>query len=83
MTRREAEVLQLLAWDHSTEETAEALGISVYTVKNHLRVAGNKLGTNNTSRTSTVLAALRLGVISLQPPSPLGRFWLRDWEKLK
>ena len=75
LSLREAQLVQLLAWGHSTEQSAEMMGIAVNTAKNHLRSAALKLGTNNTSRVSTVVACLRLEIVSLQPPSPLGKFW--------
>ncbi len=75
LTQREAQVLQLIAWSYSTETCGEALGISKNTVRNHLRSAAKKLGTNNLSRVASVIAALRLDLISKSYPSPLGKFW--------
>lgn len=75
LTVREAQTLQLVAWSYSTEGTGEAMGITRNTVRNHLRSAAAKLGTNNQSRVASVMEALRLDIISLSPPSPLGKFW--------
>ncbi len=75
LTPREAQCLQLIAWGYSTEDTGMLMGITKNTVRNHLRSAARKLGTNNQSRTASVVAALRLELISIGRPSPLGKFW--------
>lgn len=75
LSRREAQVLQLMAWGHGTNEVGEMLDISPYTVKNHLANAAIKLGTNHQDRVATVMSAVRQGIISISRPSPLGRFW--------
>jgi two-component system, NarL family, nitrate/nitrite response regulator NarL len=47
LTAREAEILQLLAYDWSNKQIARALRIALPTVKNHLHSAFQKLGVHN------------------------------------
>ena len=61
VSRREEEVLQLLADGCSSAEVAERLFISSKTVKNHLASIYHKLDTPD--RTQAVLRALRMGVV--------------------
>ncbi len=63
ITKREEEVLQLVAEGSSTSDVAERLFISVKTVKNHLASIYQKLDTND--RTQAVLRAARMGIIRL------------------
>ncbi len=63
VTRREEEVLQLIADGCSTGEVAERLYISQKTVKNHLASIYQKLDARD--RTQAVLQAVRMGIISL------------------
>lgn len=63
LSRREAEVLQLIADGASTPEVAETLFISEKTVKNHLASVYSKLHARD--RTQAVLAAVRMGVVNL------------------
>jgi DNA-binding NarL/FixJ family response regulator len=63
ISRREAEVLQLIAEGASTIEVAERLYISVKTVKNHLASAYQKLDSRD--RTQAVLRAVRMGIVRL------------------
>lgn len=63
VTKREAEVLQLIADGCSTTEVAERLFISQKTVKNHLASAYQKLEARD--RTQAVLRAVRLGIVTL------------------
>jgi DNA-binding NarL/FixJ family response regulator len=63
ISRREAEVLQLIAEGASTTEVAERLYISVKTVKNHLASAYQKLDSRD--RTQAVLRAVRMGIVRL------------------
>ena len=63
VSRREEEVLQLLADGCSSAEVAERLHISSKTVKNHLASIYHKLDTPD--RTQAVLRALRMGVVRL------------------
>ena len=64
ITRREEEVLQLIADGLSTTEVAERLFISGKTVKNHLASIYEKLDARD--RTQAVLAAVRIGIIRLR-----------------
>jgi len=63
VTRREEEVLQLIADGCSTPEVAERLFISQKTVKNHLASIYQKLDARD--RTQAVLQAVRMGIVSL------------------
>ncbi len=63
ITRREEEVLQLIADGCSTPEVAERLFISQKTVKNHLASIYQKLDARD--RTQAVLAAVRMGIVTL------------------
>ena len=63
VTKREEEVLQLIADGCSTPEVAEKLYISQKTVKNHLASIYEKL--NARDRTQAVLLAVRMGIVKL------------------
>jgi len=63
VTRREEEVLQLIADGCSTPEVAEKLYISQKTVKNHLASIYQKLDARD--RTQAVLQAVRMGIVHL------------------
>lgn len=64
VTKREEEVLQLIADGCSTPEVASELYISQKTVKNHLASIYQKLDARD--RTQAVLQAVRMGIVSLQ-----------------
>jgi len=64
ITRREAEVLQLIADGCSTTEVAARLYISQKTVKNHLASIYQKLDARD--RTQAVLLAVRQGIVTLE-----------------
>ena len=63
LTRREVEVLQMLANGASSGDVAKKLFISGKTVKNHLAHIYSKLGA--TSRTQAVAKAVRLGIVRI------------------
>ena len=63
VTKREVEVLQLIADGCSTPEVAEQLFISQKTVKNHLASIYHKLDARD--RTQAVLQAVRMGIVRL------------------
>ncbi len=63
VTKRELEVLQLIADGCSTPEVAEQLFISQKTVKNHLASIYHKLDARD--RTQAVLQAVRMGIVRL------------------
>jgi len=48
LSRREREVLQLLAEDENLYEIAEKLGVSYYTVRNHVQHVLGKMGVHST-----------------------------------
>lgn len=64
VTKREEEVLQLIADGGSTSEVAEQMYISQKTVKNHLASIYQKLDARD--RTQAVLRAVRMGIVSLE-----------------
>ncbi len=61
LTRREVEILRLIAGGCSNREIAEAIGTAEGTVKNHASSILSKLGVRD--RTRAVLKALELGYI--------------------
>ncbi len=63
ITKREEEVLQLIADGCSTPEVAQQLFISQKTVKNHLAAIYQKLDARD--RTQAVLQAVRMGIVHL------------------
>jgi DNA-binding NarL/FixJ family response regulator len=63
ISRREEEVLQLIADGCSSVEVAEQLFISQKTVKNHLASIYHKLDARD--RTQAVLRAIRMGIVRL------------------
>ena len=71
LSRRELEVLQLVAEGCETSHMAEWLGISRHTVRNHIRNLRHKLGAS--SKLEAVVKGLRLGIVTVgrRPQSPL------------
>ena len=63
ISKREEEVLQLVADGLSTSEVAAKLYISIKTVKNHLASIYQKLDARD--RTQAVLQAVRMGIVHL------------------
>jgi DNA-binding NarL/FixJ family response regulator len=63
ISKREEEVLQLIAEGHSTTEVAAQLFISVKTVKNHLGSVYQKLDSRD--RTQAVVRAVKMGIIRI------------------
>jgi two-component system, NarL family, response regulator DegU len=63
LTRREIEVLQMLANGSSTSDLAKKLYISAKTAKNHLAHIYSKL--DAASRTEAVAKAVRLGIVRI------------------
>jgi DNA-binding NarL/FixJ family response regulator len=61
LTRREAEILRLMAGGFSNKEIGDALGMSEGTVRNHASTFFGKLGVRD--RTRAVLKAIELGLI--------------------
>ena len=62
LTPREIEVLGLIARGYTNQKIAHALGISVSTVKKHLRGVVSKLGVSD--RTQAAVRAVELGVLT-------------------
>ncbi len=67
LSERECEILELVATGATNRQVAQALGISVNTVKAHLRRVFAKLGAE--SRTEATTMAMRLGVIKMPVPA--------------
>jgi NarL family two-component system response regulator YdfI len=63
LTAREIEILQLLAYGLTNKQIAVKLMISAHTVKFHISMIFNKMGTNN--RVETVNLGLKTGLIAL------------------
>ncbi len=61
LSRREQQVIRLLAHGYSTSSVAEALGLSPVTVRNHITRAMSKLGVH--SRLDAVIRAARYGIV--------------------
>ncbi len=66
---REREVLQLLADGRTVADIASGMGLSVHTVRNHIRRAMRHLGVH--SRLDAVVAAARAGILSVEGSKPL------------
>jgi DNA-binding NarL/FixJ family response regulator len=64
VSKREEEVLQLIADGCSTSEVAQRLYISQKTVKNHLASIYEKLDARD--RTQAVLTAVKMGIVQLR-----------------
>lgn len=69
LTRREVEVLQLLAEGCSTKQLADTLGLSLNTVRNHVQSAISRLGAH--SKLEAVSIAIRQGLISPPDAGPV------------
>ena len=63
LTRREVQVLELLAEGRSNKAIGQRLGISDQTVKFHVAAIAGKLGAVN--RTDAVRRAIRQGIVSV------------------
>ncbi len=61
LTRREVEVLRLLAEGLSTKDAGRRLGVSALTARNHIQHAVRKLGAHNRAQAVTAVLAQRRG----------------------
>ena len=61
LTRRELEVLRMISLGWRSPQIASDLGLSLHTVRNHIRHIRRKLGA--TPQMQAVLAAMRLGIL--------------------
>jgi DNA-binding NarL/FixJ family response regulator len=61
LSKRETEILQMVAYGSTTKEVAHDLGISPHTVKTHLERIFEKLGAND--RAQAVAIAIRKGLV--------------------
>ena len=64
LTRRQREILQLIAERHNTKEIAQVLGISIKTVETHRAQLMNRLGIHDVP--GLVRFAIRTGLVSLE-----------------
>lgn len=71
LTKREIEVLSLIAQGHSSKEAADSLYVSKRTVDFHLANIYDKLQVNN--RVQAFRAATRLGLIPFEPSFGMAR----------
>jgi DNA-binding NarL/FixJ family response regulator len=67
LTEREVDVLRLLGNGQSNKQIAEALGITLDTVKKHVRNVIDKLQTH--SRTNAAIIAAQAGIVGVKPIS--------------
>ncbi|MGE5248846.1 MAG: response regulator [Bacteroidota bacterium] len=65
LTRRELEVLEWMATPNTYRQIAQHLSVSEETIRSHTKSILEKMGQPN--RAQAVLAALRLGLIEIQP----------------
>ncbi len=63
LTKREKEVLSLVALNYSNSEIAKKLYITIHTVKKHMESVSYKLKV--TGRTACVVLAIKLGIIDV------------------
>ena len=61
LSKREVQILQMVAYGSTTKEVAHDLGISPHTVKTHLERIFDKLGAND--RAQAVAIAIRRGLV--------------------
>lgn len=64
LSRRELEVLQLLAEANSVPEISKMLHLSVHTIRNHIKQVLSKLGAH--SQLEAVVIGARLGYVNIQ-----------------
>lgn len=62
LTNREMEVADLMAWGCSTDEAADKLNVSPFTIKNTLRKIYNKLGFNKVNELAAYIFCTKYGV---------------------
>ncbi len=63
LSPRQIQILQLLAAGHNDQRIADALFISVSTLKSHCATIYDKLGTRNRNRTQAVAIGYELGLL--------------------
>ena len=64
---RHRQVLELLQRGYSYDDVAATLGVSINTVRTHVRVIYERLGV--TTKVEAVMTGLELGIIDLAAPS--------------
>jgi DNA-binding NarL/FixJ family response regulator len=70
LTRREIDVLRLIATGNGNKQIADHLSIGEATVKSHVTNILSKLGANDRAHALTI--GLRRGIIDLDPPPKVG-----------
>jgi len=65
VTRRQLEILKLLALGHSYEDIGVALSLSINTVRSHVRTLYERLGAS--TKVEAVIAAIELGLLPRDP----------------
>ena len=65
VTRRQLEILKLLAHGHSYEDIGVALNLSINTVRSHVRTLYERLGAS--TKVEAVIAAIELGLLPRDP----------------
>ena len=65
ITRRQLEILNLLAQGHSYEDIGVALSLSINTVRSHVRTLYERLGAS--TKVEAVIAAIELGLLPREP----------------
>jgi DNA-binding NarL/FixJ family response regulator len=66
LSDRQREILRLLQGGHSYEHIGVALGVSVNTVRSHLRTIYDRLGV--TTKVEAVMIGIELGILGRTPP---------------
>ena len=65
VTRRQLEILKLLAQGHSYEDIGLALSLSINTVRSHVRTLYERLGAS--TKVEAVITAIELGLLPREP----------------
>jgi DNA-binding NarL/FixJ family response regulator len=65
LSERQREILRLLQGGHSYEDIGTALGVSVNTVRSHLRTIYDRLGV--TTKVEAVMVGIELGILGRMP----------------
>jgi len=69
LTRRELQVLRLLAEGFSSQQIADRLGVKFYTATTHLKTIYKKLGVHK--RSTAAVLALSQGLVEVYPSDPM------------
>lgn len=72
LTERQREILRLLFRGHDAKSAAAELGISAYTVNDHLSEARKHLGASNSRAAARILAGFEGALPKMRDPIELG-----------